>query len=238
GSVYHVSDLISNKVYSFKVEAGHASGLWSTDGPSVIVTTQPQPDKPPSVLFTGPESVKSGIPFDLTYGLSSVTQSIYAQDLTFTYDPEQLNFIGAEALREGISVGVDSQSPGRVHIIASSQRAGHAIREDGNLLALRWNAKSLIQPAIAIVTITDVVVSNSEGIETRISGASHSVRISTVEGDINGDIKITIGDLAIVAAAYSRTSTDPEWVKYVRADVNHDGKIDFEDLAMIARLIA
>lgn len=48
------------------------------------------------------------------------------------------------------------------------------------------------------------------------------------------DNKITIGDLAIVAAAYGKTSRDPNWAQYQKADLSLDGKVDIEDLAMVA----
>ncbi|MEK8127084.1 glycoside hydrolase family 30 beta sandwich domain-containing protein [Paenibacillus filicis] len=63
-----------------------------------------------------------------------------------------------------------------------------------------------------------------------------SVRTGT-PGDVNGDDQFTIGDLAIVAAAYGKTSQDPDWDTYKKADVNNDGKVDILDLAFVARLI-
>ncbi|MEC0089696.1 dockerin type I domain-containing protein [Paenibacillus macquariensis] len=55
--------------------------------------------------------------------------------------------------------------------------------------------------------------------------------------DINGDGKVSIGDLAIVAANYGKTSADSDWEQAKRADVNGDGKIDVKDLAFIAQKI-
>ncbi|MFD0620079.1 dockerin type I domain-containing protein [Paenibacillus sp. GCM10027629] len=55
--------------------------------------------------------------------------------------------------------------------------------------------------------------------------------------DINGDGKISIGDLAIVAQYYGRTSADPNWNQVKHADINGDGKIDITDLSMVARRI-
>ncbi|MNJ01154.1 Dockerin type I repeat protein [compost metagenome] len=59
----------------------------------------------------------------------------------------------------------------------------------------------------------------------------------SVEGDINGDNRVSVGDLAMVVKAYGRILTDTEWAEYVRADVNQDGQVDIEDLTFIARLI-
>ncbi|TXK84423.1 hypothetical protein FU659_09315 [Paenibacillus sp. N3.4] len=61
--------------------------------------------------------------------------------------------------------------------------------------------------------------------------------ITGVPGDVNGDGKVTVGDLAIVAKYYGKTSADTDWDQYKFADLNHDGVIDIADLAMIARMI-
>ncbi|MBW7460608.1 hypothetical protein K0U00_41745, partial [Paenibacillus sepulcri] len=61
--------------------------------------------------------------------------------------------------------------------------------------------------------------------------------ITGIPGDINHDDKVSIGDLAIVAAGYGKTSADPNWSQYEKSDYNSDGKIDIEDLSALARLI-
>jgi len=55
--------------------------------------------------------------------------------------------------------------------------------------------------------------------------------------DLNGDGSITIGDLAIVARYYGKTSADANWNTTRIADLNNDGKIDIADLSMVARKI-
>ncbi|MFD0619607.1 discoidin domain-containing protein [Paenibacillus sp. GCM10027629] len=55
--------------------------------------------------------------------------------------------------------------------------------------------------------------------------------------DLNGDGKISIGDLAIAAQSYGRTSTDSNWNQVKHADLNGDGKIDIVDLTMVASKI-
>ncbi|CAM4243774.1 DUF1680 family protein [Paenibacillus endophyticus] len=61
--------------------------------------------------------------------------------------------------------------------------------------------------------------------------------IKPTDGDINHDNKRSIGDLAIVAAAYGKSSSDPNWEQYRNADLNRDGIVDIEDLAMLAAWI-
>lgn len=53
-----------------------------------------------------------------------------------------------------------------------------------------------------------------------------------LRGDLNGDKKCDIRDIAIVAAAYGSFPGDPNWDP--RADVYPDGKIDIRDVALVA----
>ncbi|MEB4794483.1 dockerin type I domain-containing protein [Paenibacillus chondroitinus] len=54
---------------------------------------------------------------------------------------------------------------------------------------------------------------------------------------MNGDSKVSIGDLAMVAAAYGKTDADADWNQYKSADINHDKKVDIDDLAAVAAKI-
>lgn len=61
--------------------------------------------------------------------------------------------------------------------------------------------------------------------------------IKTTPGDVNENGSTSIGDLAIVAAAYGKTSEDSEWSQYKKFDMTNDGKVDIEDLVIVARRI-
>lgn len=60
---------------------------------------------------------------------------------------------------------------------------------------------------------------------------------ATVPGDMNTDGKVSVGDLAIAAVSYGKSSTSTDWNLIQKADINHDGIIDIVDLAVIARAI-
>ncbi|MFD0619605.1 dockerin type I domain-containing protein [Paenibacillus sp. GCM10027629] len=61
--------------------------------------------------------------------------------------------------------------------------------------------------------------------------------VKRVAEDLNGDGKISVGDLAIVANYYGGASSDPNWSQVKHADINEDGKIDIVDLSTIAKKI-
>jgi hypothetical protein len=54
----------------------------------------------------------------------------------------------------------------------------------------------------------------------------------TIPGDINGDFKVSLSDLTLLAIAYGSKSGDPKWNP--NADINGDGKVSLSDLTLLA----
>lgn len=59
------------------------------------------------------------------------------------------------------------------------------------------------------------------------------VYLPSVFGDVNGDGKVDMKDIAIVAKAFGTVPGDPRWNP--EADINGDDKVDMKDIALIAR---
>ena len=51
-------------------------------------------------------------------------------------------------------------------------------------------------------------------------------------GDVNGDGKVDLKDIGIVARAFGATPSDPRWAP--AADLNGDGRIDVKDISIVA----
>ncbi|WP_261807640.1 discoidin domain-containing protein [Paenibacillus sp. N3.4] len=268
----------------------------------------------PSSSLNGPSTVSSGQSFDVTLGLSSITTSVYAQDITISYDDSLVQFVSADPLKKD-SIIVDKKvGAGKVRLITANLSSTDV---NGDLITLHWKAKSPAAAANTAITLTKLTSADGQGIEFDIDGTSYAVQIrasvdltalraaiqeaqtkldaavegtqvgqypvgskaalqtaidkakavaanpdatkqqvaqavtdlnaalqtfsqsvnTSAPGDVNGDGKFTIGDLAIVAAAYGKTSADPDWELYKRADVNNDNKVDIEDLAAVAQKI-
>ncbi|WP_171684257.1 immunoglobulin-like domain-containing protein [Paenibacillus planticolens] len=268
-----------------------------------------------TVYLTGVDHVISGASFELIYDLHSVNPSIYAQDLTFSYDPSAVEFISVKSLQEGFIVIEKKEKPGQIRILAASIGA-HKDSLVSGLLSLQWKAKPAAASVSTAITLSNVVIADGEGAETNVAGVTHAIQINSVDkaslsgliaeaqslhdaavegtgsgqypagskaalqraidsakavadnaaasqtqvdqaaadlnvalqifrasmntqmpGDLNGDNTYSIGDLAIMAAYYGKTSDDPDWQLYKKADLNNDGKIDIADLAIIAKMI-
>jgi hypothetical protein len=264
-------------------------------------------------VLSGADSVVAGASFDVTYGLTNVTESVYAQDLTFTYDPEKLEFISAESLKDDFVVLDIKVTTDKVRMITVNLSGDHSGNAGVDLLKLLWNARALTDTTTTTITLSNLLIANAEGEEAQVGEASHSVSIIfvnkaslhaligeaqsahdaavegtsigqypagskarlleainsaqavasnadatqpqvedalsdlsralqafrssvivSIPGDFNGDEKISVGDLAIVAKYYGKTSDDPDWNQFKSADLNNDGIIDIADLVIIA----
>lgn len=192
--------------------------------------------------LTGESVVTAGQQVDLQFGLKHVKDPIYAMDITIDYDPNTLAFVSAKSLLPGVAL-LDSMkhTPGRIRMIAFSEGDAHAITGDAQLLQLTFQAQTVTQTTESVVTVSQAIVADGQGVETEAGSSAIRIQVTTVPagipGDVNGDGKVTIGDLAIVAANYGKDSTSPDWEQAKRADLNGDGFIDLEDLVLAARHI-
>ncbi|OAB46854.1 glycoside hydrolase family 2 TIM barrel-domain containing protein [Paenibacillus antarcticus] len=270
--------------------------------------------------ISGLLEVNSGEEFELTYSLGDLTHEAYGQDLTFTYDSNQLEFVSADKA-DGDNQIIDTVNTlGKVRLILANTQGN---KVSGDILKLRFKAKAAEVSATATISLSNVIIANGLGVETKLDGTSHDIQIIqiidsidkasliqlitnaqekysvAVEGtevgqyplgskailqaaidkaqivvndsnatqeqvdqaftelnvalhtfnasanqepsepsaDLNGDGKISIGDLAKVAVAYGKKLGDMDWDQYKKADVNKDNKVDIIDLAFIARKI-
>ncbi|MDG0812802.1 cohesin domain-containing protein [Cohnella rhizosphaerae] len=184
--------------------------------------------------LAGVGSVSPGAAFSLTFSLSGVTKTVYAQDVRIEYDPALFEFVGADSLIDGVAiVGTKSDTPGSVRILLASEGKQHAVTADGDMLRLNWKAKSLTETKSGEFKIASALLSDGAAEESAVPGAPHAVQITytvpTVPGDVNGDGRVSLSDLALLAAGYGTSNA--------KLDVNGDGVVDIQDLVFVARLI-
>ncbi|WP_458631397.1 family 20 glycosylhydrolase [Paenibacillus sp. CMAA1364] len=211
-----------------------------TDTSRVTVLAAATTDLPLSTL-TAPSTVQYGETFIVNYGLSKVAEAVYAQDISIQYDVTRMELVSIDSLIDGVSVIEKIESPGSLRLIFASQGGLYGISGDAQIVKLTFKAKSSLEPAIGTIAVVKAFMGHGNGVETDAAPSSANIAftIAPVElsPDINGDGKVSIGDLAIVAANYGKTKTDIAWEQVKKADVNGDGKIDINDLAIIARKI-
>ncbi|UJF31418.1 family 43 glycosylhydrolase [Paenibacillus hexagrammi] len=194
----------------------------------------------PKASLQGPSSVMNGQSFEVTYGLSSVSNNVYAQDVTVSYDPQQLEFVSASELSEDWRIlATSTEVSGKVRIIAA--KIGSQQDTSGDQFKLTWKAKSTNTAYTSTLALNNVMTADASGTESNVEGSSYNVEVTVVQqtpGDLNDDQRFSIGDLALVATYYGKTSSDTNWNEiYKKADMNNDGIIDIADISAVARLI-
>jgi beta-galactosidase len=194
-----------------------------------------------STTLSADSTVMAGKEFSVQMGLSNVTQSVYAQDIMMSYDSSVFEFVSADVVKAGTQLaGVDANTPGQLRFIFVSEGAAHAVTGDTGILELKFKAKAIAQPATGTINVTDVTLSDGQGVETKAQASTITinVRITTlppaIPGDINNDLKVSIGDLGMIAASYGKTTESPDWEQIKAADVVQNSIIDINDLAFVA----
>ena len=192
-----------------------------------------------SAVLSGPASVQAGATFEVTYSLESLKEEVYAQDITIEYDADKLELVGQPVSLDAekfIIVGTNNSQEGSIRILGV--HLNDSIQNPNqNLFKLSFKAKNTA--GIADIAVMLVMLADGEGIEAEINGGTHSVEIvkPVIPGDVNNDDRVSVGDLALVAKAYGKTSSSPDWNQVKIYDINKDEKIDIEDLVALARLI-
>lgn len=129
-------------------------------------------------------------------------------------------------------------------LIAQAQADHDAAKEGTGIGQYPAGSKAILQSAInAAKAVADNGSATQEQVEQAAADLNAALKAfkdavnKPQPGDVNEDNKVSIGDLAIVAAAYGKNSDDPNWDRYKRADINGDGFVDIEDLVALAKLI-
>lgn len=221
------------------------SGSYAPDIDKIEVSAVPVQtgaEDSPRLELAGPDSVAAGEPFTIGLSVRGVNRDIFAEDLTLTYDTELMEFVSVDSLSEGIRlVHSKADANGKVRLIMASEGAGHGFSGDGEFAEFRFKAKPVGASAIGSVKVEQALLGSGDGEEIMAEPAERTVVVDASEpgtsGDLNGDGKVSIGDLGIVAAHYGMNAASPDWNTAKRADINQDGKVDISDLAAVAQKI-
>ena len=64
--------------------------------------------------------------------------------------------------------------------------------------------------------------------------ATATVTVNALKSrDLNSDSVVDVRDMAHMARAYGKLSTDPNWATYAPADLNWDDKVDDDDITLL-----
>lgn len=168
--------------------------------------------------LTGPASVVIGESLSLTYSLSNVTSSVYAQDLTVSFDPGQLQFVSVESLFEGVSAIGETDTAGSIRILAASTGSNSPVTGTMDVLKLNFQTKLIGQTVNSTIHLNNVVVADVYGVESPInSDSAFNVQLTVPVVDRTElNAKITAAQAKVDSALISSTS----WGYYSQSAVD------------------
>lgn len=192
-----------------------------------------------ATLSTDKSQIRAGESLQIDMGLKNVAEPVYAYDMSLVYDSDHLQLVSAESSKKGMIVVDSKDQEGKIRLIGASEGPGKAVSGDIGLVTLTFLSKEVKEPVDLTFNITHTLLGAEDGEETQAGAASVTVKAMSggstgSSADLNGDGKVSIGDLGIVAAQYGKDSTSPDWEQAKRADINGDGKVDIADLAAVA----
>jgi uncharacterized protein YjdB len=136
----------------------------------------------PKTTLTGVSNVTSGQSFDVTYGISNVTQIVYAKEMTVNFDPTQLKLDAVDSLISGFTVVGQLDSPGKVRILMASTNPNGTVTGTEDILKMHFQALPVAQTVTASVYLSNVIIADANGLKTQLnSGSTYDVQIIAVD---------------------------------------------------------
>lgn len=154
---------------------------------TLSVDSEPSNGTEASALLSGPSQIKAGSTLNVKYGLANLKDhQVLAEDITISYDAEELDFVSIQSLDESkyLIVGKDpeqaKETKGEIRFLAV--RFAEAQSDpNGEIVNLEFKTKKKTQSGIANVMISKAIIAGEEGKETEIEGASYSVQIDVID---------------------------------------------------------
>ncbi|CAM4486906.1 hypothetical protein FHS16_004882 [Paenibacillus endophyticus] len=171
--------------------------------------------------------------------------------------PAGISNIAISKLHVASSTGAESELQGETHgveigvdkgaltaLIANAQHQHDTAVEGNRIGQYPIGSKADLQAAINLAKTVSAAASSTQA---QIAQAALDLNaalqtfldlvIEKVEGDYNNDNATSVGDLALMAKAYGKTSADSDWSIVKAFDLNKDNIIDIQDLVVLAKLI-
>ncbi|NOV02362.1 endo-1,4-beta-xylanase [Paenibacillus planticolens] len=127
-------------------------------------------------------SVTPGSTFTATVSLDSVTQSVYAQDITLSYDSSVFDYVSAAGATSNIQVLIeDTATPGKVRII--SVNIGGVAGTSTPVLNITYKVKSGVQNTTGTIAVSQAMTGGPDGTETTAALSSKTISVGAIELD-------------------------------------------------------
>jgi len=168
----------------------------------------------------------------VTFKTKEAEGGIYKSYLEITFKPYvPVTGINLSSEQAVLAVGEELNLQAAITPLNASNKELHWSIDRDDVLRLEPNGSQATITALksgrAKVTVTTADGKLSAVCEVQVV-------LSKIAGDLNGDGKITVGDLGIAAANFGKDKTSPDWDVVEAADMNGNGIIDSDDLKWFA----
>ena len=190
--------------------------------------------------FTASSPVTAEEEFEVVLSLADLTEEAFAVDFTLQYDAEVMDYVLANSIASGVQLVTAEQSlEDKIRFILASSGSGYAMTGDIELIKFVFKANPTNETVSGEIELKEMILGTALGEELSIDPSSISITVQpksiVVDLDLNGDGKISIGDLALLAAHYGYDHTHEQWDSIKRFDLNSDNVINLEDLVLLAQ---
>lgn len=135
----------------------------STADPIWPSTQEPEPEpKEPAVVLSAVDSVKPGSSFTVGLSLNNLQESIYAQDITMTYDADVFDYISATSATYNVEMVAENRdTSGEARLLAVN--VGGISGASTPTLDLTFKVKPGVQNKSGAISVTRAELGTSEG---------------------------------------------------------------------------
>lgn len=167
--------------------------------------------------------------------------------------------VGVIPISDNATVEVNPKEDNYVFLVSSNSTiSGLAFNATGEVLSFGASGptgttgyaqitilKSIVIDPMSVAVLVDnnpapytiTSIDDSWLLTLNYTHSTHQVQIDlsatvTIPGDINGDFKVSLQDLVLLANAYGTHPNDTKWNP--NADINGDGKVSLQDLTLLA----
>jgi len=202
------------------------------------IYSSPWTPPPPAKLYVDPKSIidRSLIPcnnFTVNVTISDAT-NIYSFDFKLGFSNTILNVLGAELGNFFPSsviptITIDNAA-GYVRVSASLTPPETPKNGTGNLAKIKLHVEG---NGSSTLRLYDVQIKDDKGRMLPFNTQDGYFNNSAILGDLNGDGKVDVKDVSVVALHLGSYLGHGRWDE--RADVNGDGKVNIFDIAIVCR---
>ncbi|MGO4274202.1 cohesin domain-containing protein, partial [Paenibacillus sp. TAF58] len=164
-------------------------------------TTDPVWPQPlvPTAAISSDSSVKPGSSFTVAVSLNNLTQSVYAQDITLSYDSNVFDYVSAAGANNNIQIVIeDKATTGKVRLITANTGVGIS-GASTPVLNLTFKVKAGVQNTNGTIAATQAKLGVApEGTVIDAALASKSILV--------GNIEVVIDKTALTTAIASEQS--------------------------------